>query len=68
MNSEQNIIQQLTISTDDGDCSFSAADVQQMYDYLAMYFYRSQMNGLVEIDSHERKELKKLLKLPTNYR
>jgi hypothetical protein len=68
MNSEQNIIQQLTISTDDGDCSFSAADVQQMYDYLAMYFHRSQMNGLIEIDSHERKELKELLKLPTNYR
>jgi hypothetical protein len=68
MNSEQNIIQQLTISTDDGDCSFSAADVQQMYGYLAMYFHRSQMNGLIEIDSHERKELKELLKLPTNYR
>jgi hypothetical protein len=68
MNSEQNIIQQLTISTDDGDCSFSAADVQQMYDYLAMYFHRSQMNGLIEIDSHERKELKELLKLSSNCR
>jgi hypothetical protein len=61
-------IQQLTITTDEGDCLFSAADVQQIYDYLAMYFYRSQLNGLIEIDSHERRELKELLKLPNNYR
>jgi hypothetical protein len=35
-------IQQLTITTDEGDCSFSAAEVKQMHDYLTMYFHRSQ--------------------------
>jgi hypothetical protein len=61
-------IQQLTITTDEGDRLFSAAEVKQMYDYLTMYFYRSQLNGLIEIDSHERSGLKELLKLPNNYR
>jgi len=61
-------IQQLTVTTDEGDCLFSAADVQQMYEYLTMYFHRSQLNGLIEIASHERRELKELLKLPNNYR
>jgi hypothetical protein len=61
-------IQQLTITTDEGDCLFSAADVQQMYEYLTMHFHRSQMNGLIKIDSHERRELKELLKLPSNCR
>ncbi len=61
-------IQQLTITTDEGDCSFSAADVQQMYDHLSVFFHRSQMDGIVDISTDERKELKELLKLPTNYR
>ena len=61
-------IQQLTITTDEGDCLFSAAEVKQMYDYLTMYFHRSQINGLIEIDSHERSGLKELLKLPNNCR
>ena len=67
MENESNI-QRLTITTDEGDCLFSAAEVKQMHDYLTMYFYRSQLNGLIEIDSHERRELKELLKLPSNYR
>jgi hypothetical protein len=61
-------IQRLAVTTDDGDCLFSAAEVKQMYDYLTMYFHRSQINGLIEIDSHERRELKGLLKLPSNCR
>jgi hypothetical protein len=38
-----------------------------MYDYLKMYFHRSQMNGLIDIDPHERGEIKKMLRLPDNY-
>jgi hypothetical protein len=39
-----------------------------MYDILFGLFFRSKNNGLVEIDSHDRKELKKLLKLPEKYK
>jgi hypothetical protein len=60
--------EKLTISTDNGSYSPTQEEVQMMYDYLEMYFHRSQMNGLVEIDSHERGEIKKMLRLPNNYR
>jgi hypothetical protein len=62
------VSEKLTITTDEGDCSFSAAEVKQMHDYLTMYFYRSQMNGFIEIDLHERCEIKKMLRLPENCR
>ena len=29
-----------------------------------MYFHRSQTNGLIEIDTHERGEIKKMLRHP----
>ena len=66
MNYEE--VEKLTISTDNGSYSPTQEEVQMMYDYLTMYFHRSQMNGLVEIDSHERGEIKKMLRLPNNYR
>ena len=41
-------------------------EIQEMYNYLKMYFYRSKTNGLVEIDTHERDEIGKLLKKQKN--
>jgi hypothetical protein len=60
--------QQLNIVGVSGSCSFNATEVKQMYDYLIALFHRSQMNGLVDIDSYDRGKLKELLKLPNNYR
>ena len=61
--------QQLNIAgASGGSCSFDAIEVKQMYDHLVGLFHRSQMNGLVNIDSYDRQQLKKLLKLPDNYR
>lgn len=60
--------QQLNIAGVNGSCSFDAIEVKQMYDHLVALFHRSQMNGLVDIDSYDRQQLKILLKLPTNYR
>lgn len=51
-----------------GSYSPTIEEVQKMYNYLKMYFHRSQMNGLVDIDTHERGEIKKMLRLPDNYR
>ena len=72
MNEEQNLNnaenQQLNIAGVSGICSFDAIEVKQMYDHLVALFHRSQMNGLVDIDSYDRQQLKKLLKLPDNYR
>jgi len=65
-NEEQNL--QTNITGVRGSCSFNAIEVKQMYDHLVALFHRSQMNGLVDIDSYDRQELKKLLKLPDNYR
>jgi len=48
MNYEE--VEKLTISTDNGSYSPTQEEVQMMYDYLTMYFHRSQMNGLVEIE------------------
>lgn len=60
--------QQLNIAGVNGSCSFDTIEVKQMYDHLVALFHRSQMNGLVDIDSYDRQQLKILLKLPTNYR
>lgn len=60
--------QQLNIAGVKGSCSFDAIEVKQMYDHLVALFHRSQINGLVDIDSYDRQQLKILLKLPTNYR
>jgi len=72
MTKEQNLnnteAQQLNIVGVSGSCSFDATEVKQMYDHLVALFHRSQMNGLVDIDSYDRQQLKKLLKLPDNYR
>lgn len=72
MNEEQNLnntqTQQLNIVGVSGSCSFNAAEVKQMYDHLISLFFRSKMNGLVDIDSYDRGKLKELLKLPDNYR
>ena len=51
-----------------GSYSPTVEEVQKMYNYLKMYFHRSQMNGLVDIATHERGEIKKMLRLPDNYR
>ena len=51
-----------------GSYSPTTEEVQNMYNYLRMYFHRSQINGLVDIDTHERVEIKKMLRLPDNYR
>ena len=60
--------QQLNIAGVSGSCYFNSEEVKKMYDHLVALFHRSQMNGLVDIDSYDRAELKKLLKLPDNYR
>jgi len=58
----------LNISGVSGSYSPTQEEVQKMYDYLKMYFHRSQSNGLIEIDSHERGKIKEMLRLPDNYR
>jgi spore coat polysaccharide biosynthesis predicted glycosyltransferase SpsG len=71
MSKEQNEQQEnkaLHIAGVSGSYSPTLTEVQKMYDYLKMYFHRSQMNGLVDIDTHERGEIKKMLRLPDNYR
>ena len=35
-----------------GSYSPTLEEVQEMYNYLKMYFHRSQMNVLIDIDSH----------------
>jgi hypothetical protein len=60
--------QHLNIAGVNGSCSFNVTEVKQMYDHLVALFWRSQANGLVEIDSYDRSKLKELLKLPDNYR
>jgi hypothetical protein len=62
------VSEKLTISTDNGSYSPTQEEVREMYNYLEMYFHRSQMNGFIEIDSHERCEIKKMLRLPENCR
>jgi DNA-directed RNA polymerase subunit F len=64
----ENKTSELKISGVSGSYSPTSEEVQKMYDYLKMYFHRSQMNGLVDIDPHERDEIKKMLRLPDNYR
>lgn len=61
-------VNNLTIVGVNGDCSFTSEDVKEMYNHLVSLFHQSQMNGLVNIDTYDRIQLKKLLKLPTNYR
>lgn len=53
-----------TISTPYGNYSPTSEEVQKMYDYLRMYFHRSQTNGLIDIDTHERGEIKRMLRHP----
>jgi hypothetical protein len=67
-NSNNAETQQLNIAGVSGSCSFNANEVKQMYDHLVALFHRSQMNGLVDIDTYDRVILKRLLKLPDNYR
>jgi len=59
---------QLNIDCVNGNCVFDATEVKEMYDQLLALFHRSQMNGLVQIDTDDRQQLKRLLKLPENYR
>ena len=71
MSKEQNLEDKdkaLHIAGVSGSYSPTTEEAQKMYDYLRMYFHRSQMNGLVDIDTHERGEIKKMLRLPDNYR
>lgn len=56
------------ISGVSGDLTLQSRDMQCMYDKLLSLFLQSKQNGLVDIDSYDRQELKKLLKLPNSYR
>jgi hypothetical protein len=43
-------------------------EVQEMYKHLSVFFHASQIEGIVEISPDDRMELKKLLRLPDDYR
>jgi hypothetical protein len=47
---------------------FTITEIEAMHKWLSSFFYRSQMNGLIEIDTYDRDVIKKLLKLPDNCR
>jgi hypothetical protein len=58
------------IIKDNNDNSYTLTqkEVQEMYNHLSVFFHASQIDGIVEISPEDRMELKKLLKLPDDYR
>jgi len=58
------------IIKDDNGSSYTPTqeEVQMMYDHLKVFFHASQIDGIVEISPDDRMELKKLLRLPDDYR
>jgi len=62
----QEAVNNLSIIGVSGSYSPTSEEVQKMYDFLKMYFYRSQMNGLIDIDPDERDEIKKILRFSDN--
>ena len=47
---------------------FTIDEIEKMHEWLSSFFYRSQRNGLIEIDTYDRGVIKNLLKLPDNCR
>ena len=47
---------------------FTITEIEEIHKWLSSFFYRSQMNGLIQIDTYDRGVIKKLLKLPDNCR
>lgn len=43
--------------------SFTDEEIQKIYNHLSAIYYRSLTNGLVNIDSYDRQQLKLLLKI-----
>jgi hypothetical protein len=64
----ENNVEQITIYGVNGDISLTALEVKDMYDHLRALYHSSYANGLVDIGTWERTEIKKLLKLPEDFR
>jgi len=69
-NSKSNVedIKELYIADIDVNIILNDEDIKHIYGHLLCLYFQSQQNGLVNIDSYERAEIKKLLKLPEHCR
>ena len=66
---QDNNQQKITIIGDKNEpVSFNETDVKMMYNRLLSVYFSSQSNGMAYLDSDDRASLKRLLKLPDNYR
>jgi hypothetical protein len=64
----ENNIEQITIFGVNEYISLTALEVKDMYDRLRALYHESYRNGLVDIGTWDRSEIKTLLKLPEDFR
>ena len=64
----ENNIEQITIYGVNEYISLTAHEVKEMYDHLRALYHRSYANGIADIGPWDRREIKKLLKLPEDFR